>query len=122
MLATLLIRTAVSIIMLVAYAIGRRWVSVAVWTVLGILGFAFIAWCLAVVGECRGVRKVLGVRIGRWHWDIFLIGLAAVHVGMIVGLWWAPSSVTTSLWYGMWLLLALASWIATWQPLEDSQV
>ncbi|KAF2020880.1 hypothetical protein BU24DRAFT_456907 [Aaosphaeria arxii CBS 175.79] len=121
MLVTLVIRTAISILSCVSYAGYRRWVSFAINVVLAILGFFFIAWCLAVIGEARGWRKVLGLRVGRWHFDIFLIFAALAHIGILIGWFFGLGNAgATGTWMIMWLLIFGAAWVATWQPDEPA--
>lgn len=122
MIITLAVRTAVSIFMVIKSAVEKRWVNLGLWIFLGMLGFAIIAWCLAVIGECRGTRRVLKVRVTRSHWDIILVLSAVVAVATLAMAWFVPFAATSSLWYGAWLFLVLFAWIATWRAEEDNSV
>ncbi|KAK8123937.1 hypothetical protein PG999_003855 [Apiospora kogelbergensis] len=101
MWAILLVRTAMSVWGIVRDALGGRIVSVIIFSILGVLGFFFIAWCLAQIGEARGRRKVLGVMVGRWHFDIFLAVFAVIHVGLLVGAAFSQFGLGIS-WLIMW--------------------
>lgn len=61
MWAILLVRTAISILSVMFRAYGGYIVSMALGVILGVLGFFFIAYCLALIGEVQGRRKVMGV-------------------------------------------------------------
>jgi len=63
MLAILGVRTALSILSIIWEAWGRRIVSFVLGSILAVLGFFFIAWCLVQIGDAKGYRKVLGMRI-----------------------------------------------------------
>lgn len=63
MIAILGIRTAISIIAIIRDVWGARIVNLIVGSILAVLGFLFIAWCLAKIGDAKGHRKVLGIRV-----------------------------------------------------------
>lgn len=67
MITILGLRTAMSVLAIIYDAYGRRLVSFILGVILAVLGFLFIAWCLAVIGEMKGYRKVLGARIVRFQ-------------------------------------------------------
>ena len=48
-------------------------VSIIVFSILGALGLWFIAWCLAVIGDATGERKVLGMLIVSLGFSICLM-------------------------------------------------
>jgi hypothetical protein len=60
MCLTLVIRTFLSILGIVRNSYGSVLVSVIVGTILTILNFFFIGWCLAKIGEAEGQRRVFG--------------------------------------------------------------
>lgn len=63
MLVILGLRTAISVWDAVQSAIRIQigWLIVNI--IFGVIGFLFIAWCLAKIGEAQGYRRVLGVRM-----------------------------------------------------------
>lgn len=63
MIVILSIRTALSIISLLYSSYGGRIASLVIGTIIAAIGFLFIAWCLAVIGEAEGQRTVLGVHV-----------------------------------------------------------
>lgn len=62
MLVILGVRTAISVwdVVWSAIKIQIGWLIINI--VFGVVGFIFIAWCLAKIGEVQGYRRVLGVR------------------------------------------------------------
>ncbi|KAF2870629.1 hypothetical protein BDV95DRAFT_495891 [Massariosphaeria phaeospora] len=116
------LRTVVSIWRCVVDALEFRWGSFAIDIILTIIGFFFIAWCLAQIGDAVGWRRVLGVRVGRWHFDAFLFALALVHVGMFVGAFFFGGFALGLWWVVMWLIIFGGAWVATWAPEPESQV
>jgi hypothetical protein len=63
MLVILGLRTATSVLSIVGHAFGGRVLSLVLGSVFAVLGFLFIAWCLATIGDAKGVRKVLGLKV-----------------------------------------------------------
>jgi hypothetical protein len=63
MIVVLGLRTAISIWDAVWSGIKVQIVGLIISCILGVLGFFFIAWCLARIGEATGYRKVLGARV-----------------------------------------------------------
>ena len=63
MIVILGLRTAINIWDIVVSAITLQLGWLIVGIILGVLGFLFIAWCLARIGEATGYRRVLGARI-----------------------------------------------------------
>lgn len=63
MLVILGVRTAISVWDTVWSAIKVQigWLIVNI--IFGVIGFIFIAWCLAKIGDVQGYRRVLGVRV-----------------------------------------------------------
>jgi len=122
MWVVLLVRTLLSILSIVRRAYGGYVVSLAVGLILAVVGFLFIAWCLAVIGEARGSRKVCGVVLGRCFFDVAL-GLAAlIHIGILVGSF-AGGVVAAGIgasWLIMWVAIFAVAWIATWEPEEPA--
>ncbi|KAK8022051.1 hypothetical protein PG993_012818 [Apiospora rasikravindrae] len=123
MWAILLVRTAMSILGIVRDALAAHVVSVIVYSILAVLGFFFIAWCLAMIGEVRGRRRVLGVMVGRWHFDIFLAVVGIIHIGILLAAIIPSSQVGPIVpWLIMWVAIFAVAWVATWPPEQDSQV
>lgn len=63
MLVVLGIRTAISVLAIIGDAWGGRLLSLILGTIFAVLGFFFIAWCLAVIGDAQGYRKVFGFNV-----------------------------------------------------------
>ncbi|OHE91165.1 hypothetical protein CORC01_13541 [Colletotrichum orchidophilum] len=123
MIIILGIRTAISIFGVVNDIIHTQIVSLIIDIILGVLSFFFIAWALAVIGQAEGRRKVLGVMIGRWHLDIFLLVTAFLHAGILVGaILGFGSAGRHATWLIMWLLIFLVAWVATWPAEAESYV
>ncbi|KAK6851494.1 hypothetical protein PG995_011619 [Apiospora arundinis] len=120
MWAILLARTAMSVWGIVRSALGGHIVSVVIYSILGVLGFFFIAWCLATIGEARGRRKVLGIMVGRMHFDIFLAIFAIIHVGILIGAAFTALGLGIS-WLVMWAAIFAVAWIASWPPEPEGQ-
>ncbi|KAK8038683.1 hypothetical protein PG993_007094 [Apiospora rasikravindrae] len=120
---TLATRTALAVFSLVFLFVGFDIGGFVVNIVLDVLGFFFIAWCLARIGDAVGERRVLGTLVGRWHFDLFLLGSAAIHIIMIATVFVYKSRVgfLTS-WYGMWILIFAVAWVAGWAPEGTSYV
>lgn len=59
----LALRTFLSILAIIVDAYGGRLVSMIVGIILAVIGFLFIAWCLATIGEAKGRRRVLGIMV-----------------------------------------------------------
>jgi len=59
----LVARTALSILSIIRAFAGGLIVWGIIDIILGVVVFFFIAWCLAVIGEAQGRRKVLGMTI-----------------------------------------------------------
>ncbi|EFQ33872.1 hypothetical protein CGRA01v4_10768 [Colletotrichum graminicola] len=121
MYITLGARTAMSVIGVVGDIAHGRVLGAVLGVILGAIGFLFIAWCLAVIGQAEGRRKVLGVMVGRLHFDLFLLAAAFIHtallVGSFVGLGTSGGQAT---WLIMWLLIFLVAWIGTWPACQES--
>jgi hypothetical protein len=66
MLVILGLRTAISVLSIVGHGFGGRILSLVLGSVFAVLGFLFIAWCLATIGDAKGVRTVLGLRVVSW--------------------------------------------------------
>ncbi|KAF2123091.1 hypothetical protein BDV96DRAFT_681665 [Lophiotrema nucula] len=112
-------RTAVSILSIMWGAWGNMIVSVIIGTILALIGFFFIAWCLARIGDAEGSRTVLGCKVGRWHFDIFVLILAILHVGLLIGAFFGvQGGALEGTWLILWLLIFAVAWIATWAPDE----
>ncbi|KAI1855766.1 hypothetical protein JX265_012211 [Neoarthrinium moseri] len=123
MWVTLAVRTFTYIMSLILNLYGFHFGAFVIGIVFTVLGFFFIAWCLVGIAEAKGSRRVLGTSVNRWHFDVFLLGSAVIHIGLIFILFFARSAtgfLTT--WYGMWILIFAAKWITAWTPEEQSNV
>ncbi|KAK7449922.1 hypothetical protein CaCOL14_010143 [Colletotrichum acutatum] len=121
MIIILGIRTAISIFGIVYDVTHAQIVSLILDIILGILGFLFIAWALAVIGQAEGRRKVLGVMVGRWHFDIFLLVTAFIHASILVGsIIGFGNGGRYATWLIMWLLIFGVAWVATWPAEAES--
>ncbi|KAK6213489.1 hypothetical protein QIS74_09491 [Colletotrichum tabaci] len=117
------IRTAMSVIGVVRDIIHARVAGFIIGIILGVIGFFFIAWCLAVIGQAEGRRKVLGVMVGRWHFDVFLLVTAFIHAALLIGSFFGLGSAGGhATWLIMWLLIFLVAWIGTWPAEQESYV
>lgn len=63
MWVVLILRTFLSVLAIIATAYGGQIVSMIVGIILAVLGFLFIAWCLATIGEAKGRRRVFGYMV-----------------------------------------------------------
>ncbi|KAL6360677.1 hypothetical protein LRP88_06384 [Fusarium phalaenopsidis] len=126
MCLTLVIRTFLSILGIVRNSYGSVLVSVIVGTILTILNFFFIGWCLAKIGEAEGQRRVFGKLVGRLHFDIFLGFCAVIHIILLLSAFIAwrgfGGAGLNGTWLAMWLLIFAAAWITTWAPEGESNV
>ncbi|CAI6336196.1 unnamed protein product [Periconia digitata] len=124
MIVILLTRLALSIISIFFHLWGGELISVIVGSILTVLGFLFVAWCLTVIGEAQGGRKVMGLMIRRGALDIFLWIVAEVHVALlIIGAFFGFGNWMSITWTVMWLVIFGAAWVCTWTPDEaESQV
>ncbi|KAK8094890.1 hypothetical protein PG997_001575 [Apiospora hydei] len=147
---TLATRTALAVLALIFLFVGFEIGSFVVNIILDVLGFFFIAWCLARIGDAVGgeagdgdfggkwpYSPAFSFRLitelvsflahsgsrGRWHFDLFLLGSAIIHIIMIATVFVYKSRVgfLTS-WYGMWILIFVVAWVAGWAPEGTSYV
>lgn len=104
------------------------WFTKSVWdvpiTLLHILFFFATWWNLHLIAEMQGSRKVLGKMFTPFHFDLFLYGMAVIHVGIVTSAllykWFgihifgqlrtADASIVLAIW--------LVAWISTWDPEE----
>lgn len=63
MITTLGVRTALSILGVFFRAYSGSIGGMVVGSILAVLGFLFVAWCLARIGEAQGTRKVFGANV-----------------------------------------------------------
>ncbi|KAK2053600.1 hypothetical protein LY76DRAFT_649727 [Colletotrichum caudatum] len=123
MYVTLGARTAISIVGVVGDIAHDRVPGAVLGIVLGVIGFLSVAWCLAVIGQAEGRRKVFGVTVERLHFDLFLFAAAFIHaallVGSFVGLGTSGGQVA---WLVMWLLIFLVACIGTWTAEQESYI
>ncbi|KAH6651933.1 hypothetical protein BKA67DRAFT_342131 [Truncatella angustata] len=102
---------------------GFHIASMIVGIILGVLSFFFIAYCLSGIGNVQGSRRVLGISANRWHYDVFLLGSALIHIMLIPILFKYRSQVAYDVtWYGMWILIFGTWWTTTWVPEQTSYV
>ncbi|KAF2681812.1 hypothetical protein K458DRAFT_371751 [Lentithecium fluviatile CBS 122367] len=123
MIVVLGCRTAISVLGVIKNAFGMRIVSLILGIILGILGFLFVGWCLAQIGEAKGVRVVFGKRVGRWHFDVFLIAIGVLHVGILIAAFFGmDGGELPATWLVLWLLIWAVAWVTTWEPEPQSAV
>lgn len=141
MIFVLFVRTAMSVLTVIGAVRGGNIAAIVIYAILAVLGFWFVAWCLAIIGDAVGERKVLGklivsitsphltklripkfqtltsyVQQGRNHFDGFLYGIAIIHLIVIV-LWIFVSGVGEGItWLAMGLLIFIVAWITSWPP------
>lgn len=123
MLTILLLRTAISVkeVVWAAIRLNIAWLIINI--VFGIISFFFVAMALEKIGEAQGRRKVLGILVGRWHFDVFLLVMAIIHAGIFIGLFFGLGGGGGSAgWLALWLLIFIVYWITTWQPEAESNV
>jgi hypothetical protein len=63
MIYTLFVRTGMSTLALVSAIRAMNIGSIVVYAILAVIGFWFIAWCLAVIGDAQGERRIMGKSI-----------------------------------------------------------
>ncbi|KAF4971601.1 hypothetical protein FZEAL_9802 [Fusarium zealandicum] len=117
MILNLFFRAFLSIVGIFRHPYGTVLLSVIVGTILTILNFFFIGWCLGKTGEAEGQRRMFGKLVRSLHFDIFLYVCLVIHIIFFVyafvawdGLGGAGLSGT---WLAMWLLVFTVAWIAT---------
>ncbi|KAI0108103.1 hypothetical protein F4814DRAFT_426833 [Daldinia grandis] len=121
MITTLGTRTALSILSIVFDAYNNFISGMVIGIIFAILGFLFISWCLARIGEAEGTRRACGMSVGRLHLDIFLFASALIHIGSIIGFFTGMGNLGYIIfWYGMWLLITAVAWVSTWAPEQTS--
>ena len=60
MIFILFIRTAMSALAVFGAVVSGNIAAIVIYAILAVLGFWFVAWCLALIGDAVGERKVLG--------------------------------------------------------------
>ncbi|KAI1474441.1 hypothetical protein F4774DRAFT_338249 [Daldinia eschscholtzii] len=121
MILILGIRTALSILGIIFRAYSGFISGMIVGGIFAVIGFLFVSWCLARIGEAEGTRRVFGISVGRLHFDIFLFASALIHIGILGGYFTKMGNLGFVLsWYGMWLLITAVAWISTWTPEESN--
>lgn len=65
MITTLGVRTALSILGFFFGAYGGSIAGLVFSSIFAVIGFFFVAWCLARIGEAQGTRKVFGISMVR---------------------------------------------------------
>ncbi|KAI1455629.1 hypothetical protein F4805DRAFT_435574 [Annulohypoxylon moriforme] len=94
MIATLAVRTALSVLGIIFRAYSNAIVGTIIGSILAAIGFIFIAWCLASIGEAKGTRKVLGTSVvsaamprrGRDEFDILNVSHRDAGISMFSSL------------------------------------
>jgi hypothetical protein len=115
----LAIRTLLSILALILHRYNP--LSFVLALLVAVIGFFFIAACLALIGDMYGTRVVCGMVWSRAHFDMFLALVVLVHCGMLAGglwtwgIWGAGVGVGGSLWVLMWLAIWGVAWVASWE-------
>jgi hypothetical protein len=115
----LAIRTLLSILALILHRYNPP--SFVLALLVAVIGFFFIAACLALIGDMYGTRVVCGMVWSRAHFDMFLALAVLVHCGMLAGglwtwgIWGAGVGVGGSLWVLMWLAIWGVAWVASWE-------
>jgi hypothetical protein len=123
MSGVLAIRTAISILGFFYSSWGPSLGSFIISIILTVIGFFFVAWCLKEIGNMSGYRRVLGINLSRWHYDVFLLVNLVVHACILVGVVLRmPGAASGTVWIVMWLLMFGAAWIATWPPESDGSM
>ncbi|KAF6821747.1 hypothetical protein CMUS01_11360 [Colletotrichum musicola] len=123
MIIILAIRTAMSVLSIVRDIIASQIVSLIIGIILAVIGFLFIAWCLACIGQAEGRRKVLGIMVGRWHLDVFLLVIAFIHAALLIGSFFGLGSAGGyATWLIMWLLIFGVAWVCTWPAEQETYV
>ncbi|KAM5354108.1 hypothetical protein ACJ41O_000758 [Fusarium nematophilum] len=120
MCLTLVIRTTVSIL-----DISPKPLLAIPQTILAIINFLFIAWCLASIGDAEGERRVLGKLVGRVHFDFFLYSGVMIYTVLLIDYRLGDILGTKDLsgvWILMWLLTMAVAWVSTWPPEDESAV
>ncbi|KAL0938449.1 uncharacterized protein CTRU02_205059 [Colletotrichum truncatum] len=117
------IRTALSILSIASDIIHGNVAGWIIGIILAILGFFFIAWCLAVIGQAEGRRKVLGIMLNRVHFDIFLLVTAFIHAIILVSTFFGLGNAGSYvIWLILWLLIFAVAWICNWPAEPESSV
>lgn len=93
--------------------------------VLAVFDFFSTAFLLHLVGRMVGERFVLGRKITRWHFDVFLVFLLLWKVMLIGWYYGGLTRITAGIWWGLdilgFLILLLVGLVARQGPLEDEQ-
>jgi len=125
MILTLASRTFLDVLGIWNNIVGARALNLVISLILGLIGFFFMAFCLARIGDAEGERVVMRRNVGRWHLDAFLLFCALVHISLL-------ASHFFGLWAGflglgfetarviMWILIVAVAWISTWDPVPPS--
>ncbi|KAK5115153.1 hypothetical protein LTR85_009911 [Meristemomyces frigidus] len=110
-------RTALSILEGVRDKSGFRPASMSIEIGIAVVGCFSVAVCLARIGEVRGVRKIMGRYIGRWHFDIFLLAMAVVHTVLLITYFFGfVGAELSATWLLLWFLISFVTWITSWSP------
>ncbi|KAK3939218.1 hypothetical protein QBC46DRAFT_355240 [Diplogelasinospora grovesii] len=108
----MLLRTFMSVLNITSNAFGQRVVSLVLGILLAIISFIYVGWCLAVIGEAQGSRRVCGVNIGRTHLDVMLVIFAISHIALFIGAFTPGLGALAfvTIWVILWLLVVLVAW------------
>lgn len=69
----LVLRLAMSFLMIVFLSFGRLIGSTIAGSILLVLNLVFMVWCLAMIDQAEGCRKVLGLKLVSWNLFSFII-------------------------------------------------
>ena len=147
MILTLASRTLLDVLGLWNNIVGLRVLGIVISLILGLIGFFFMAFCLATIGDAEGETVVMRRNVvsipsnllpssdanfadvvflqGRWHLDAFLLFCALFHVSLLIshffGLWagFLGFGFGTA-WVIMWILIVVMAWISTWDSIPLS--
>ena len=91
--------------------------------IVAILHFFCEAYLLHLLGRMIGERVVFGKVYTRWHFDVFLCGLALCEVMLLGWYFGGLNNVTVDIWWGLdlseFLALLGVAWVAWLGPLDE---
>ncbi|KAF2492855.1 hypothetical protein BU16DRAFT_529123 [Lophium mytilinum] len=120
MLSILLMRTGQDIFILVRQSMDP---SMLPSILIGAISFCMVAYCMHLIGNMHGARRVFGAVWEKHHFDSFLGVMFFVHVGLVGGSYLSVLVTSVTMWNWLWvtmgLLIFLVAWVAWWDP-EDA--
>ena len=72
MILILFARTAMSVLTVISAVRRFNVLAIIIYAILAVLGFWFVTWCLAIIGDAVGERKVFGKLIVSLNWQPLL--------------------------------------------------